>query len=72
MSLDISGIVLALSGSLDTLQSALDPILQTPLEELVADVEPLEKAKLEVTVAYLVHDLIWSKLRIPRQARSSR
>lgn len=54
-----------LSTALSGLEAALGPLLATPLLELTADALPLEKAKLDVTMAYVVHDLIWSMFPLP-------
>lgn len=50
-----------LSTAVQELEAALSPILAIPLVELLANAtDSLEKAKLDVTLAYVVHDLIWS------------
>ncbi|KAK4057793.1 hypothetical protein OIO90_001012 [Microbotryomycetes sp. JL221] len=59
-----------LSSSLTTLEQALDPLLATPFKELVSSsndkqtpMTALQRAKLDVMTAYIVHDLIWVYLR---------
>lgn len=51
----------ALSTSLTTLEEALGPLLAKPFEELTEDLEPLQKARLQVMSSYVVHDLVWSE-----------
>lgn len=53
-----------LSTSLATLEEALAPLLATPFEEVSEGLEPLVKARLDVMVGYVVHDLIWSELSL--------
>lgn len=67
MSSDPSTALESLSTSLSVLEAALVPFLATPLEETLAqnDGEPLQKAKLQVMVGYVVHDLIWSESTAP-------
>lgn len=50
-----------LSTTLTSLEESLAPLLATPFEELSQDLDPLQKAKLEVMTGYVVHDLIWSE-----------
>lgn len=50
-----------LSTSLTALEEALAPLLATPFEEVSEGLEPLVKARLDVMVGYVVHDLIWSE-----------
>lgn len=53
-----------LSTAVQELEAALSPILAIPLVELLANAtDSLEKAKLDVTLAYVVHDLIWIYLK---------
>ena len=50
-----------LSEAVTELEAALSPILAVPLSELLStSTNSLEKAKLDITLAYVVHDLIWS------------
>lgn len=66
MSSDPTAIILDLSTALDEITAALEPLLKTSLEERLESVtDGLEKAKLQVTMAYVVHDLIWSELCLP-------
>lgn len=63
-SIDVSDTLAQLTASLVSVSTALTPLLATSLEQLAEDgIDPLEKAKLEVTMAYVVHDLIWSEFR---------
>ncbi|GAA5937145.1 Sas10/Utp3/C1D family protein [Sporobolomyces koalae] len=54
-----------LSSEIGSLETALEPLLQTPFADLVAQHQddPLAKAKLNVLVSYAVHDLIWVYLK---------
>lgn len=62
MASESSAALAELSSAVATLSAALSPLLATSLVEVVEEgIEPLEKAKLEVTMAYVVHDLIWSE-----------
>ncbi|KAK4705735.1 exosome complex protein LRP1, partial [Phenoliferia sp. Uapishka_3] len=65
MSADPSTALTELSTSFTVLESALAPLLSTSLEELLAqnETEPLQKAKLQVMISYVIHDLIWIYLR---------
>lgn len=67
MSHDPSTALESLSTSFTVLEAALAPFLATPLEETLAqnDGEPLQKAKLQVMVGYVVHALIWSEFTVP-------
>jgi hypothetical protein len=58
-----------LSSSLTTLEESLAPLLATPFEDLTQDLDPLQKAKLEVMTGYVVHDLIWSECSAARWRR---
>lgn len=51
----------ALTLDMNTLETSLAPLFAQSFEELSKEADPLEKAKLGVTVGYMVHDLIWSK-----------
>jgi hypothetical protein len=65
MASDCSATLEDLSVAINTLSSALSPLLQSSLAELVENgIAPLEKAKLEVTMAYVVHDLVWSEFEL--------
>lgn len=51
-----------LTSSIDELEDVLGPLLSTPLPELSGQLSgPLERAKLQVWLAYVLNDLIWSK-----------
>ncbi|KAI9454830.1 hypothetical protein F5148DRAFT_1369944 [Russula earlei] len=49
----------ALSTSLDDLESGLSPLLSQPLPELVAGLDAIQQAKLQVVIPYLVYDLVF-------------
>ncbi|KAI5479786.1 exosome complex protein LRP1 [Pseudohyphozyma bogoriensis] len=57
----------SVSHALTALTTTLSPILATPFAALAQDddgnLDPLEKAKLQVMVAYVVHDLIYVSLK---------
>lgn len=51
-----------LSTALTSLESSLSPLLENATNLISANEEiTLDKAKMDVTMAYLVHDLIWSE-----------
>lgn len=61
-----------LNTAVKELETALSPILAVPLVELLASgKDSLEKAKLDVTLAYVVHDLIWSTFHTPPRSLRS-
>ena len=64
MSVDISKLkskVSAFSNSLDDLESILDPLFSQTLPETVVNLEPLQQAKLQTDVPYVIYDLVFSK-----------
>lgn len=53
---------LELSSSLLELETALSPILSRDWSEQLEVLSPLERAKMDVMMAYTIVDLIWGKL----------
>lgn len=47
--------------SLDTLEATLAPLLARPLNETREALGGIERAKLDVLVAYAVNNLVWSE-----------
>ncbi|GMK58024.1 hypothetical protein CspeluHIS016_0500560 [Cutaneotrichosporon spelunceum] len=50
--------------SLDTIEAALAPLLAHPLNETRSALGAIERAKLDVLVAYTVNNLVWMYLRM--------
>jgi len=50
----------ALTASFDELESLLEPLFAQPLPETLVDLEPLQQAKLQTAVPYVIYDLIFS------------
>ncbi|KAI9675011.1 MAG: hypothetical protein M1817_001417 [Caeruleum heppii] len=61
---DLSPLLLNLEHSLDTLQSALQPLRAQPLASIANKLPLLDQAKLYVLVTYAVESLIFSYLRL--------
>ena len=53
----------ALSSSLDELESVLDPLFLQTLPETIVGLEPLQQAKLQTALPYVVYDLVFSAFR---------
>jgi exosome complex protein LRP1 len=69
---DPSETVTDLASALTSLEAALDPLLASTYEEVSnPTLDPLQKAKLDVIVGYVVHDLIWSEHPAEDQVRRS-
>jgi len=49
-----------LSSSLDGLESLLEPLLAQPLPETLLALEPLQQAKLQTVLPYVVYDLVFT------------
>ena len=50
-----------LDDQLDGLEAALEPLFASSLEETLGRLDtPLDRAKLNVLIGYLMHDLVWS------------
>lgn len=49
-----------LFSSLDELEDYLEPLLSQSLPETIVGLEPLQQAKLQTVLPYLVYDLIFS------------
>ena len=62
---DPAAAIAALAQSLPDLEAAFEPILSQPWNELVDKLEPLDRAKLDVFMAYAINNLIWGKLAPP-------
>jgi exosome complex protein LRP1 len=54
-----------LSISLDDLEAHLEPLFAQTLPETVLGLEPIQQAKLQTVLPYLVYDLVFSACRIP-------
>ncbi|KAG9090665.1 hypothetical protein FS749_000384 [Ceratobasidium sp. UAMH 11750] len=53
-----------LVSSIDELEDVLKPLLETPLSNLTAQLPaPLDRAKLQVWLSYVLNDLVWIHLR---------
>jgi hypothetical protein len=55
-----SAAVSQISTSLDTLDDVLEPLLAAPFNETLARLDNLQKAKIQVLLGYVIHDLMWS------------
>jgi exosome complex protein LRP1 len=53
-----------LSSSLDDLEAHLEPLFAQTLPETVLGLEPIQQAKLQTVLPYLVYDLVFSACRI--------
>jgi hypothetical protein len=51
----------ALSTSLDHLTAVLEPLLDRPWTDTLEDLDVLQKAKMNVLVAYGICDVVWSE-----------
>lgn len=49
-----------LSTSLDAVEATLAPLLARPLEETLASLEPVERAKVLFWISYTLHSSTWS------------
>ena len=52
----------ALSASFDDLEAHLEPLFSQAFPETIIALEPLQQAKLQTLVPYLVYDLIFSSV----------
>ena len=52
----------ALSVSFDDLEAHLEPLFSQPFPETIIALEPVQQAKLQTLVPYLVYDLIFSSV----------
>ena len=74
MEVDLPAAVSDLSAALSTLEAAFEPLAATPLKDILnqeepdLQMDPIEQARTQILTAYLVHDLIWSKLSAAAQA----
>ncbi|TXT15575.1 hypothetical protein VHUM_00078 [Vanrija humicola] len=53
----------ALDGTLDHLEASLAPLFARPWAETLAGLEPLQRAKADVLLAYAINDLVWVYLK---------
>lgn len=51
-----------LSGSIDELEECLEPLFQKTLSQTEENLEPAQKAKLQVLLSYVIQDLVLSML----------
>lgn len=58
---DPSAALAALTGTMDDLEAAVAPLLARPLNDTMADLGPLERAKMDVLVAYAINNLVWGE-----------
>ncbi|TEB38639.1 C1D-domain-containing protein [Coprinellus micaceus] len=56
--------VAAFSNSLDELESVLEPLFTQSLPETVVNLEPLQQAKLQTDVPYVIYDLVFMYLKL--------
>ncbi|KAL1760872.1 hypothetical protein FB107DRAFT_269582 [Schizophyllum commune] len=56
--------VAALNASLDKLETELAPLLNKPLAETLAGLEPIEKARLQTLLPYIIYDLSFIQLKV--------
>ncbi|KAJ2918401.1 hypothetical protein MD484_g2053, partial [Candolleomyces efflorescens] len=71
MSVEISKLksrVSGLSHSLDELESILEPLFSQTLPETVVSLEPLQQAKLQTDVPYVIYDLVFRKNEVDKEA----
>lgn len=54
---EVSATLADLDKILGQIQETLGPVLSKPLNEIVKDLEPIENAKLQVTLAYTMNSL---------------
>lgn len=62
----------SLSSSLDEIEALLEPLFERSLVQIGEDLDPLQKAKLQVLLSYVTQDLVLSasdllNLRAPRE-----
>ena len=62
---DLEDKLSAMETSLAKVKSLLSPLLATPLDQLRPKLEPLDRAKLEVSTAFAINSLAFSKLSHP-------
>ncbi|KAL1677690.1 hypothetical protein EV122DRAFT_213710 [Schizophyllum commune] len=56
--------VAALNASIDKLETELAPLLDKPLAETLAGLEPIEKARLQTLLPYIIYDLSFIQLKV--------
>lgn len=55
------GIPSKLTSSLESLRSAFGPLLSKPLDDSLNEMDPLERAKMDIMIAYTLVDLVWGE-----------
>jgi exosome complex protein LRP1 len=50
-----------ITDSLEYLNDVLNPLLASPLDVTLSELGPIERAKMQVLLAYVTQDLIFSK-----------
>jgi exosome complex protein LRP1 len=60
---DVKDTLKGFTESLDALEEVLGPLLNTPWDVLTSRLEPLEKAKLNLMIAYAVESLYFIYLK---------
>jgi hypothetical protein len=63
----------SLSSSLDEIENMLEPLFEKSLTQIEEGLEPLQKAKLQVVLTYVIQDLVLSTsdLLMPRASRET-
>ncbi len=56
----LRGKLSTLNTSLDDLEAKLAPLFAHPLSETLVRLEPIQQAKLQVAIPYVVYDLVFS------------
>lgn len=62
----------ALTASFDDLEALLEPLFADPLPETLLALEPLQQAKLQTLLPYIVYDLIFSASSPPPRPAAAR
>lgn len=53
--------LVAIEESLDKLEEVLGPLLESNLSHTLLQLDPLQKAKLQVLLPYVINDLVFSR-----------
>ncbi|KAG5652572.1 hypothetical protein H0H81_004532 [Sphagnurus paluster] len=62
------GKLATLSSSFDDLEAILDPLFAQTLPESIVGLEPIQQAKLQTVLPYLVYDLVFKRVEIDKGA----
>lgn len=62
----------ALTASFDDLEALLEPLFADPLPETLLALEPLQQAKLQTLLPYILYDLIFSASSPPPRPAAAR